>query len=182
MRAADADDRRLIAEALDDTLVVEAAAGTGKTTELVKRIVRLIETGRAAIDADRRGDLLREGRRRAEAAAARGTGAGAAARRRRAARRRGAARAAPSTLRGGARQHIHGFCADLLRERPVEARIDPSFAVLTEGQSRRLFDEAFADWLQRELERPREGVRRSLRRESKRNFGQDDDETGRSTG
>ena len=44
----------LITEALDDTLVVEAAAGTGKTTELVKRMVRLIETGRAAHRADRR--------------------------------------------------------------------------------------------------------------------------------
>ncbi len=36
-------------DALDDTLVVEAAAGTGKTTELVARIVRVIATGRAQI-------------------------------------------------------------------------------------------------------------------------------------
>ena len=40
---------------------------------------------------------------------------------------------------------IHGFCAELLRERPVEARIDPAFEVLTETQSDRLFDEAFCD-------------------------------------
>jgi ATP-dependent exoDNAse (exonuclease V) beta subunit len=46
--AAVADERHLISEALDTTLVVEAAAGTGKTTELVKRVVRLIETGTAA--------------------------------------------------------------------------------------------------------------------------------------
>ena len=38
---------------------------------------------------------------------------------------------------------IHGFCADLLRERPVEAGVDPLFVVLTEDQARRLFDEAF---------------------------------------
>ena len=44
------DDRHLISSALDTTLVVEAAAGTGKTTELVKRVVRLIETGRATIE------------------------------------------------------------------------------------------------------------------------------------
>src|SRR5436309_9970407 len=44
---ADADARRAIAEALDDTLVVEAAAGTGKTTELVNRILRVLATGRA---------------------------------------------------------------------------------------------------------------------------------------
>src|SRR5262245_58874319 len=39
--------RRAIAEDLDDTLIVEAAAGTGKTTELVKRILGVIATGRA---------------------------------------------------------------------------------------------------------------------------------------
>ena len=42
--------RDAIAEALDDTLVVEAAAGTGKTTELVKRIVRILENEKATID------------------------------------------------------------------------------------------------------------------------------------
>ena len=31
---------------------------------------------------------------------------------------------------------IHGFCAELLRERPVEARVDPLFTVLTESQAR----------------------------------------------
>ncbi len=59
---------------------------------------------------------------------------------------------------------IHGFCADLLRERPVEASVDPTFEVLTEGQAERLFDEAFAAWIQRHLDDPSEGVRRSLRR------------------
>ena len=42
---------------------------------------------------------------------------------------------------------IHGFCADLLRERPVEARIDPQFRVLTEGDAERLFRSAFAGWV-----------------------------------
>ena len=46
---ADQADRDQIATALDDTLIVEAAAGTGKTTELVRRIVRVIETGRAEV-------------------------------------------------------------------------------------------------------------------------------------
>ncbi len=43
-----ADERHLITERLDDTLVVEAAAGTGKTTQLVARIVALIQSGRGA--------------------------------------------------------------------------------------------------------------------------------------
>src|SRR5262245_39548884 len=46
---ADQSDRDWIVMALDDTLIVEAAAGTGKTTELVRRIVRVVETGRAEI-------------------------------------------------------------------------------------------------------------------------------------
>ena len=41
--------RRLIHEAIDETLVVEAAAGTGKTTELVRRIVRVLAEGRADV-------------------------------------------------------------------------------------------------------------------------------------
>ena len=100
------DDRHLISEALDDTLVVEAAAGTGKTTELVKRVVRLIETGRArAIDQivavtfseKAAGELklrLREELERARfEVGASGSDGAAASRARRAA------------LRGGARQH-----------------------------------------------------------------------------
>ena len=45
----DDDSRRIIRENLDDTLVVEAAAGTGKTTELVNRIVRVLAEGRANV-------------------------------------------------------------------------------------------------------------------------------------
>src|SRR5947208_9906436 len=43
----DADARQAIKDDLDDTLVVEAAAGTGKTTELVNRILRVLASGRA---------------------------------------------------------------------------------------------------------------------------------------
>src|SRR5207248_2803939 len=43
----DADARQAIKDDLDTTLVVEAAAGTGKTTELVNRILRVLATGRA---------------------------------------------------------------------------------------------------------------------------------------
>src|SRR6185503_15967251 len=62
---------------------------------------------------------------------------------------------------------IHGFCADLLRERPVEARVDPLFRVLTEGQAERLFSDAFNGWFQEQLHAAPEGIRRSLRRPSR---------------
>src|SRR5213593_5077183 len=46
----DQDARDAIQNDLDTTLVVEAAAGTGKTTELVKRILRVLATGRARME------------------------------------------------------------------------------------------------------------------------------------
>ena len=61
---------------------------------------------------------------------------------------------------------IHGFCAELLRERPVEACVDPLFAVLTEPQADRLYGRAFRAWLQEALQNPPEGLRRALRRTS----------------
>ena len=125
----------------------------------------------------RRGDVHGKGGRRAEAAAAAG------------ARKRSASDAvdpevvarlddAVQNLEEAHVSTIHGFCADLLRERPVEARIDPLFRVLTEGQAQRLFDEAFDAWLQQQLEDPPEGVRRSLRRASRGFRPGDVDEDG----
>src|SRR6516162_8798301 len=46
----DADARKRIRESLDESLIVEAAAGTGKTTELVQRIVAILRTGRTTVD------------------------------------------------------------------------------------------------------------------------------------
>src|SRR4029079_8575436 len=62
---------------------------------------------------------------------------------------------------------IHAFCADLLRERPVEAQIDPLFEVAAEDEQDRLYDEAFTSWFQATLARPAQevpGVSRVLRR------------------
>src|SRR5215831_7271131 len=47
---ADAEARRRIREDLDTSFVVEAAAGTGKTSELVGRIVAMIAGGRTTLD------------------------------------------------------------------------------------------------------------------------------------
>ena len=46
----DKEQRERIASALDDTLFVEAGAGTGKTKALVSRIVSLITSGKATMD------------------------------------------------------------------------------------------------------------------------------------
>src|SRR5678815_2876971 len=158
----DDDARRVIRESIDDTVIVEAAAGTGKTTELVNRMLAVIGEGRAEVreivavtfTEKAAGELklrLRQGleieRRKAHDAAVIHR-----------------LEQAVAKLEEAHVSTIHGFCADLLRERPVEAGVDPLFRVLTEGEALRVFDEAFAAWFQAGLEHPPEGVRRSLRR------------------
>ena len=110
-----------IARDLDATLVVEAAAGTGKTTELVRRIVAVLAAGRGAI-----GGLVAV--TFTEKAAGELKLRLRAALERRARRRPRPAPSAANLERALAHLEearvstIHGFCADLLRERPVEAR------------------------------------------------------------
>jgi ATP-dependent exoDNAse (exonuclease V) beta subunit len=167
--ASDADARAAIRDALDETLVVEAAAGTGKTTELVNRILRVLETGRARMDEivavtfteKAAGELklrLREALERARIDAADGEV-------------RDRLDEALKALEEAHVNTIHGFCAELIRERPVEACVDPLFAVLTEPQSDQLYTRAFQAWLQQALARPSEGLRRALRRTSSPVFG-----------
>jgi ATP-dependent helicase/nuclease subunit A len=170
------ENRELITRELDKTLIVEAAAGTGKTTELVGRIVALIAQQRAAIgqivavtfSEKAAGELklrLREELERARSKA----GADSAT--------SGLLDAAVHDFEEAHISTIHTFCADLLRERPVEARVDPAFAVLTDTQADQLFGEVFSAWLHQQLGKPDEGVRRSLRRPVKWRFD-DDNEDG----
>jgi len=168
--------RQLIREAVDDTLVVEAAAGTGKTTELVNRILRVIATGRA----DVRGIVAVTFTEKAAGELKLRLRQGLEEERGKAADPRSAARldAAVQSLEEAHVSTIHGFCADLLRERPVEAGIDPLFRVLTEGQAEQLFNQAFSAWLQTQLQHPSEGVRRSLRRGSRAARSSDADDDG----
>ena len=58
---------------------------------------------------------------------------------------------------------IHGFCADLLRERPLQAGVDPLFEVATEDEGGRLYKRAFDRWLEQKLSDPPPGIRRLLR-------------------
>src|SRR6185295_14572338 len=49
-RLADSDARERIRGSLDETMVVEAAAGTGKTSELVRRLVNVLAEGRGTVE------------------------------------------------------------------------------------------------------------------------------------
>ena len=155
-------DRLLVRDGLDETVIVEAAAGTGKTTELVARILNVLATGRADIDQivavtfteKAAGELKLRIRQELETARQRAGDSNVHANLTDAIQR----------LEEAHVSTIHGFCADLLRERPVEAGADPLFDVLTEPRAERLFADAFRGWLHERLEDPPEGVRRALRR------------------
>ena len=161
---ADAEARRAIATALDETLIVEAAAGTGKTTALVGRVIALLVSGRARISSlvcvtfteKAAGEMKL--RLRTEIERARADADDAA---------RGRLDVALEELEAAHIGTIHGFCADLLRERPVEALVDPLFEMAAEEQSGRLYDEAFSAWFQEALADPSEGVARVLRHATK---------------
>ena len=169
------ENRELIARELDKTVIVEAAAGTGKTTELVGRIVALIQNERASIgqivavtfSEKAAGELklrLREELERARSSVEARAQSG---------------RLLDEAVHDFEEAHIstiHTFCADLLRERPVEACVDPAFAVLTDTQADRLFDEVFTAWLHEQLAKPDPGVRRSLRRPVKWRFDEESDD------
>jgi ATP-dependent helicase/nuclease subunit A len=162
--------RDRIRDDLDTTLVVEAAAGTGKTSALIERILSGIISGRVSLTRTvavtftdfAAGELKLRLRLAIEGA------------------RQKHASSLPTTdlLTRAVREleearigTIHSFCADLLREHPVEAGIDPLFEVAPDDLAYPLFDLAFERWFEKQLAAPGEGVRRILRRVPRRGFG-----------
>jgi ATP-dependent exoDNAse (exonuclease V) beta subunit len=162
-RLVDHDAREAIRSHLDVTLVVEAAAGTGKTTELVARILGLLTTGRATLASmvavtfteKAAGEMKLRLRTEIERARQSDTATD---------QTRAHLDVALSELEAAHIGTIHSFCAELLRERPVEARVDPLFMAADEAAQERLYDEAFERFFQRELQEPSEAVRRMLRK------------------
>ncbi len=158
---ADAAARAHLLEDLDSTFVVEAAAGTGKTTVLVARIVAVVRAGKATLDQiisvtfteKAAGEMKLRLREALERAREEAIGVEAAR-----------LRQALQHLEVARIGTIHGLCADLLREYPVEAQVDPLFEVAAEDGAESLFDTAFTHWFERVLSDPPEGVRRLLRR------------------
>jgi ATP-dependent exoDNAse (exonuclease V) beta subunit len=159
----DASARERIRTSLDESMLVEAAAGTGKTSELVARLIAVLAEGRGTVQSvvavtfteKAAGELklrLRAELERARQAA------------RADSRRRGNLDAAVAHLEEARVSTIHGFCNDLLHERPVEALVDPRFAVLTEPDAEAQYGRVFDRWIEGQLERPAEGLRRALRR------------------
>jgi ATP-dependent helicase/nuclease subunit A len=155
--------RERIRNDLDTTLIVEAAAGTGKTTALVNRIVAALANARAelgrivAVTFTEKAAGELKLRLRAEIESARRDPTRPPDQRARLSK-------ALAQLEEARIGTIHSFCADLLRERPVEAGVDPMFEVAADDVAGELFESAFDRWFEQALAAPGEGLRRLLRR------------------
>ncbi|MCX5765619.1 MAG: UvrD-helicase domain-containing protein [Gemmatimonadetes bacterium] len=138
--------QRAVSE-FDVNFLVEAGAGSGKTTLMAQRVVGLIATGYAA-------DTI---------AAVTFTRKAAAELRERIQIVLEKASLNPALANDVFIGTIHSFCARLLRERPVEAGLDPRFRELEEDEAVLLADHWWNGWLERlhlagdaQLERIRE--------------------------
>jgi len=152
-------DRERAAGDLSHSLSVEAGAGTGKTTLLVERLLSLVRSGQAPLDQiaaitfteKAAGELKIRLREALEKAALTSKG-----------RELHLLSRALSDLERAPISTIHSFCAGLLRERPIEAAIDPNFESLDEMGLDLLFQEAWDQWLRQEIEKKSPPLRRAL--------------------
>ncbi len=130
--------------------VVEASAGTGKTSRLVERITDVVAAGTPV---DRivavtfthaaAGNMKLRVRQEME--------------------RRGMHERARELDRAFIGT-IHGFCAQLLRRRPVEAGVDPVFQELAQPDALRVFSRVFRRWMERKLMAPPPVLQRAFAR------------------
>lgn len=154
----DQDARERIRSLQSETIVVEAGAGTGKTTELVERIAAFVDAGLLTMDAlaaitfteAAAAELRDRVRNRLE------RGAHEQARPER--RERCATEAARVDL--AAIQTIHSFAGELLRSHPIEAGLPPGFAVWDAIRARQEFEDRFRTWLFDEVPGPQNPARR----------------------
>jgi len=149
-------ERETIVRSRERSILVEASAGTGKTHTLVQallyaaldaspgiplsQIAAVTFTEKAAGELKARlSSLLLEVARHGE---------GERSRR---------ARAALDDVERAEVSTIHAFCQTLLKERPVDAGVDPGFIPIDEVASRALAARVWHDWWRREVEQSPEG-------------------------
>lgn len=140
--------RLRIREDLERNFLVEAGAGSGKTTSLVDRMVALVRDGAcevkeiAAVTFTRMAAAeLRERFQVELERAAAGLQPGDS--------RRRLLEEALRNIDGAFLGTIHSFCAKLLRERPLEAGLDPGFREVQETEAYRTQRKSWTDFLER---------------------------------
>jgi ATP-dependent helicase/nuclease subunit A len=143
----DAAARERIHRDLNASLLVEAGAGSGKTTAMVGRMVALVRTGAATVDqiaavtfTRKAAAELRERFQEALEEAFRDPSAADDERHRIGRALRDIDRCFVGT--------IHAFCGRLLRERPLEAGVPPGFREVSGPEEDRLRAEAWAHFLE----------------------------------
>ncbi|MBK5092991.1 MAG: UvrD-helicase domain-containing protein [Actinobacteria bacterium] len=152
----DQDQRDLIVTALDSNILVEAAAGTGKTTSMALRMVALLRAGMcvdirtmAAVTFTRKAAAeLRARFRVCLEKAARDAGGEEKKR----------LEAALEHIDQCCTGTIHSFCGRLLSERPIEAGIDVAFEEIDEDTDGRLREEAWKEFVARLLVSDPKGI------------------------
>lgn len=151
----DAQARRRIQDDLETNLLVEAGAGSGKTTELVARMVALVESGTARVEEitavtftrKAAGELRERFQTRLEERLTELAASGKDKE-----RHRLLAEALDQIDRGFIGT-IHAFCARLLRERPLDVGLDPAFKELQPEERlifRRRYWESYLERLTRD--------------------------------
>ena len=149
--SADQAARDRIRDSLDETLFVEAGAGTGKTTSLVDRVLGLVSTGRATLDriavitftdsaAAELRDRVREALEQAVDDPAQGD------------LERDRCRQGISDIDQASIQTLHSFAADLLQARPLEAGLPPGFQVMDRIAADLDFEDEWQRWLDATLD------------------------------
>jgi len=159
---ADQDQRDRIVNDLDRNMLVEAAAGTGKTASMVERMVALLAGGTceeirtlAAVTFTRKAaaELRARFQVRLERAVREAGG-----------EERERLEKALANIEQVFIGTIHAFCARLLRERPVEAGVDLAFEEIDEDVDQRLRIEAWEELTASLLVEDTEGLRSELDR------------------
>ncbi len=152
--------RRVALTALDRTLLVEAGAGSGKTSVLAGRVTSLLAAGRApgSIAAITFTELAAGELRERVAAFVAEVAGGHVRPDLRVAFPDGPSptqRLALTRARGNLDQlvctTIHGFCQILLTPYPVEAGMDPGASIMDPGAAGAMFSETLETWLRERL-------------------------------
>src|SRR5690349_2393205 len=138
-------------QVVSSACILDASAGTGKTTQLVRRIVAAMASGvkpenivAVTFTNAAAGEMKLRVRQKLEEANL------------------------PVALAEFERAFIgtiHAFCAHLIRQRPVEACVDPSFEELAAPE--RVFARAFRDWINDRLRDNSPVLRRAFARLSR---------------
>ncbi len=162
---ADQAQRDRATEETDRSFVVEASAGTGKTSILIQRILHCVfkcGPGGAPVPLSRicaitftekaAGEMKIRLRQEFERRAANAGAEGARSRQ------------ASLDLESAAISTFHAFAVSLLKERPIEAGLDPRFTALDELQSQLFFQRIWDAWLQRAIQERRPQLEQALRK------------------